>query len=45
VVDEACVRVPVTRGDVGPDGLIADVGIRAQIAAVVDALARYAARR
>ena len=45
VVDDACVRVPITRSDVGPDGLVTDAGLRAQIAAVVDALARYAAGR
>ena len=45
VVDRACARVPVTRGDVGPDGLIADAGLRHQIADVVDALTSYAAAR
>ncbi len=45
VVDDACARVPVTRGDLGPDGLIADAALRAQIADVVEALAQCAAGR
>jgi chromate reductase len=39
IVDGACVRVPVTRDLVGPDGLIADPGARAAITAAVTALA------
>jgi NAD(P)H-dependent FMN reductase len=43
VVDEACARVPVSRGDLGPDGLVTDAALRAQIADVVAVLARRAA--
>lgn len=36
VVEKACVRMPLSRNDVGADGLI--VGHRAEIAAALDAL-------
>jgi NAD(P)H-dependent FMN reductase len=39
VVDDACVRVPVTRDMVGDDGLIADPAARDAIAAAVGRLA------
>jgi chromate reductase, NAD(P)H dehydrogenase (quinone) len=42
IVDDACLRVPVTRDMVGPDGLIADTGARRAIAAAVTALAGHA---
>jgi hypothetical protein len=42
IVDAACARVPVTRRDVGADGLIHDPTLRARIAATVAALAAYA---
>ena len=40
VVEAACVRIPVQRSDVGPDGLIADPAIRERIAATLLALAQ-----
>jgi chromate reductase, NAD(P)H dehydrogenase (quinone) len=43
VVEEACVRVPVPRDAIGPDGVVADEHIRAVIAGAVAALARHAA--
>ncbi len=44
VVEEACVRIPVTRDDVGDDGLIADPAIRERLAAALAALREGAAR-
>jgi chromate reductase len=41
VVAAACARIPVARGDVGDDGLIASLIIRQQIAGVLTTLARY----
>ena len=41
VVDEACVRLPITRDLVDGDGLISDQRVRAQIAAVLAALGRH----
>ncbi len=38
VVESACRHVPVSREQVGPDGLIADAEVRAQIALTIDAL-------
>jgi len=38
VVDAACRRIPLTRGEVGEDGLIADPAVRAELAAVLHAL-------
>ncbi|MGW2543723.1 NADPH-dependent FMN reductase [Kitasatospora sp. NPDC001574] len=35
VVEEACVRVPLARGDVGPDGLVADPLVRDRIGEVM----------
>jgi chromate reductase len=40
VVAAACARIPVSRGAVEGDGLIADPGIRERIAGVLTALAR-----
>ena len=45
IVEAACRRVPVTRGDVGADGLIADQSARDEIAAGVEALAQAVSRR
>ena len=45
IIDDACVRIPVTREMVGPDGLISDDRVRAEIAVAVTALARYARAR
>ena len=45
IVDDACVRVPVTRDMVGPDGLIADEPSRACIAAAVTVLGDHARAR
>jgi chromate reductase len=41
VVDAACVHIPVPRGDLGQDGLIADPAIRERIATVLITLARH----
>ncbi|PZS09060.1 MAG: NADPH-dependent FMN reductase [Solirubrobacterales bacterium] len=41
IVEDACARIPLSRGAVGPDGLIADDGIRARIAAVLSAIATH----
>src|SRR5262245_36955684 len=43
-VAAACVRVPVPRDAAGPDGTIADPGIRAALAAALAALAGHARR-
>ncbi|GAA4856464.1 NADPH-dependent FMN reductase [Actinomycetospora corticicola] len=43
VVDAACRRVPLTRAQVGDDGLIADPAVRAEIAAALDAVCGCAA--
>lgn len=43
IVEAACVRVPVTRDAVGPDGTIADEQIREQIAATLIALGEHVA--
>ncbi len=45
IVEAACVRLPVARGAVGADGLIADVEIRAGAAAALTALAERVAAR
>jgi NAD(P)H-dependent FMN reductase len=39
IVEEACVRIPVARDAIGPDGLIADAAIREQVVAALRALA------
>jgi NAD(P)H-dependent FMN reductase len=38
IVEPACVQVPVTRSDVGPDGLVAEPAAREKLAAAVAAL-------
>jgi hypothetical protein len=43
IVEAACVRIPVPRGAVAPDGLVAEHAIRERIAAALSALARHAA--
>ncbi|MGW1988657.1 NADPH-dependent FMN reductase [Embleya sp. NPDC001921] len=45
VVESACVRVGVARDAVGPDGLIADPGVRAGITAALTTLTRAALAR
>jgi chromate reductase, NAD(P)H dehydrogenase (quinone) len=45
VVEQACAHIPVARDRVGPDGLIADPGIRRWAAEVVAILLRHAATR
>ncbi len=40
-VEPACVRIPVPREAVGPDGLIADPAIRATLTSVVSALLEF----
>jgi NAD(P)H-dependent FMN reductase len=44
LVEDACVRIPVSHDAVGPDGLIADAAIRAEIVAVLGTLAAHAKR-
>ena len=41
IVEPACVRIPVPRKTIGRDGLVADVAVREQIAAVLEALAEH----
>ncbi|MDQ0376884.1 NADPH-dependent FMN reductase [Amycolatopsis thermophila] len=41
IVEEACVHVPVTRHEVGADGLIHDEAIRARVAAALAALTSH----
>ena len=41
IVEDACVRVPVTRDALGPEGSIADERIRQRISAALRALASY----
>ncbi len=45
VVEGACVRVPLTRDAVGPDGMIADPQIREQIAMTLTVLAEHVTHR
>ncbi len=45
IVEAAVADIPVPRSAVGPDGLIADATIRAQLAASLTALARHIADR
>src|SRR4051812_22531408 len=45
VVEAACARVPITLGDVGPDGLVADPAARDAIGAAVAALVDHARAR
>jgi hypothetical protein len=42
-VEDACVRIPVERSLIGPDGLVIDDAARSQIAAALGALAAHAA--
>ena len=44
IVEEACVRVPLARSDIGEDGLVEPSEARAQIVAAVSALAAASAR-
>lgn len=41
-VAPACVRVPVPRDAIGPDGIIADTGIRTDLGAALATLAGHA---
>jgi chromate reductase, NAD(P)H dehydrogenase (quinone) len=43
LVADACRRIPVSRGDIGEDGLIADAAVREQVADALRALAATAA--
>jgi NAD(P)H-dependent FMN reductase len=45
IVEEACVRIPVTREAVGSDGTLTDGTLREKIAETVNALANRVARR
>ena len=45
IVDAACVRIPVTRDAVGPDGTIADPAIRGRIEDALTTLVRHVAER
>jgi NAD(P)H-dependent FMN reductase len=38
IVEDACIRIPLPRAAVGPDGLVTDPAIRAQIATALTAL-------
>jgi chromate reductase, NAD(P)H dehydrogenase (quinone) len=44
IVEDACVRIPVPRDAIGPDGLVADPDLRAQLGAALQILARAAGR-
>ena len=41
IIEAACVRVPVAHQEVGPDGLISDDGLRAQIGQVLLSVAQH----
>ncbi len=41
IVEAACLRIPVSRADIGCDGLIADLEVRGRIARVLVALAGH----
>lgn len=41
IAEEACVSIPVTRAQVGPDGRIADPAIRAAVATMLESLSRF----
>ena len=41
VVEQACVRIPVGRDAVGPDGTVDDADVRAQLASVLGAVAGH----
>ncbi|MEO6500603.1 MAG: NAD(P)H-dependent oxidoreductase [Jatrophihabitantaceae bacterium] len=45
IVEPACAQLPVTRADVGPDGLVRDAAARDRLAAVMAALAEAARGR
>jgi chromate reductase len=44
IVEDACVRLPIARDAIGPDGLIADSGLRDRLGAALQILARSAGR-
>ena len=41
VVEEACLRLPLTRADVGADGLLGGAELRGRVAGVLEVLARH----
>jgi NAD(P)H-dependent FMN reductase len=43
VIEEACVRLPLARDAVGPDGVVTDADFRRRLAAVVDTVVRFVA--
>ena len=45
IVDDACVKIPVRRDAVGPDGLIIDPDVRRAIAAVLATLVHHVATK
>ena len=45
IVEAACMRIPVTRDAIGPDGTIAEPAVRAQVADVLARLARHVTDR
>lgn len=45
IVESACVRIPVTRDAVGPDGTVIDLVIHGRIGEAVTTLVRHAAER
>jgi chromate reductase, NAD(P)H dehydrogenase (quinone) len=45
IVEAACRHIPVPRSSIGPDGLVADPGIRERVADVLRSLAEHVATR
>jgi chromate reductase len=45
IVEEACVRIPLSREMVGPEGTIEDAEVRERLGAAIEALAAAARRR
>ncbi len=41
IAEEACVAIPVTRAQVGPDGLVADPATHVAVATMLENLSRY----
>lgn len=41
IAEQACVSIPVTRAQVGPDGQIADPGIREAVITMLGSRARF----
>ena len=43
VIEAACIRLPLARDAVGPDGIVTDADFRRRLASVVDAVVRFVA--